>query len=193
MTLTNCPECEREVSGRALMCPYCGFPVAGGPFSYEYRSAQTLFGLPLVHIVRGPGLNPVTGKVRVAKGIIAIGRIAMGGLAMGGLSVGVVPLGGLSLGIVAREGSPSAWALPWGAGHRLHRLWRRGDRLLRHRRRRLRRARVGGQRARPERARVPSELDRGPPRRLLNPSGSGAVTVTEGSCCHVAAGLLWYG
>ena len=32
-----------------------------------------MFGLPLVHIVLGLGINPLTGRPRVAKGIIAVG------------------------------------------------------------------------------------------------------------------------
>ena len=30
MTLIPCPECEKEVSNRAVACPCCGFPVAEG-------------------------------------------------------------------------------------------------------------------------------------------------------------------
>lgn len=115
MTLISCPECEREVSDQALMCPHCGYGF-GGMFNYEYRSEATLFGLPLVHIVRGRQFDPATGKRRVAKGIIAIGPIAMGGLAMGGLSVGVVALGGVSLGIVALGGLAVGLGLAVGGG-----------------------------------------------------------------------------
>lgn len=104
MALVNCSECGKEISDRALMCPNCGFTKADRLFAYEYRSKRELFGLPLVHIVYGLGLNPVTGRLRVAKGIIAIGNIAIGGLAVGGLSFGVVSVGGLALGLVAAGG-----------------------------------------------------------------------------------------
>src|SRR3990172_3784747 len=105
MVLVNCPECGKEISDKALMCPNCGYAASGGLFAYEYRSKIELFGLPLVHIVYGLGINPVTGRFRVAKGIIAIGNIAVGGLAVGGLSFGVISFGGLALGLAALGGA----------------------------------------------------------------------------------------
>ena len=105
MTLIRCPECDQEISDRAIMCPHCGYPT-GGAFAYEYRSQREFLGLPLVHIVPGRGfLDPTTGKIRVAKGIIAIGPIAIGGVALGGLSFGVLSFGGLALGLVAFGGA----------------------------------------------------------------------------------------
>jgi predicted Ser/Thr protein kinase len=78
----------------------------------EYRSARTLFGLPLVHVAMG--LDPRTGKRRVARGILAIGDnavgvialggIARGGFAFGGLALGVISFGGLSLGLLSIGG-----------------------------------------------------------------------------------------
>jgi hypothetical protein len=100
----NCPECEREVSDQAMMCPHCGYPIRGVA-GYEYRSERELFGLPLVHIVSGSAINPVTGRLRVAKGIVAIGPIAVGGLALGGAAFGVVALGGAALGLAAFGGA----------------------------------------------------------------------------------------
>jgi hypothetical protein len=69
---------------------------------HEYRSQTELFGLPIVHIARG--IDPNTGRLRVAKGIIAIGDIAIGLLALGGVAVGGVAIGGVSLGIIAAGG-----------------------------------------------------------------------------------------
>ena len=66
---------------------------------FEYRSKAALFGLPLLHIAYG--FDPVTGKRRVARGVIAIGNIARGFLAMGGVATGVFAFGGISFGIVA--------------------------------------------------------------------------------------------
>lgn len=103
MALVNCPECEREVSEHAVACPHCGYPIRG--CGYEYRSERQLFGLPLVHIVSGNRVDPVTGRLRIAKGIIAIGPIAVGGLAFGGTSLGVLSFGGLSLGLIASGGA----------------------------------------------------------------------------------------
>jgi hypothetical protein len=104
MALVECPECERQVSERATACPHCGFPIRGG-YGYEYRSERELFGLPLVHIVSGNGIDPATGRLRVAKGIIAVGPIAVGGLALGGAAFGVVSFGGAAVGLIAFGGA----------------------------------------------------------------------------------------
>lgn len=112
MTLIECPECENQISDKAVICPKCGLPIAGMPIGYEYRSEATLFGLPLVHIASG--FDPVTRRPRIAKGIIAIGNIAVGGLAIGGLSVGVVSFGGLALGLIALGGAAVGLLLALG-------------------------------------------------------------------------------
>jgi len=88
MALVNCPECGKEISERAILCPHCGVPRGGLLFGFEYHRRTKLFGLPLVHIVLGPGINTMTGRPRVAKGIIAIGGVAVGVVAFGGLVLG---------------------------------------------------------------------------------------------------------
>jgi hypothetical protein len=103
MAMIQCPECDREISERAMMCPHCGYPVREA-FGYEYRSEREFLGLPLVHIVSGRGVDPATGGIRVAKGIIAVGPIAVGVLALGGLSFGVLSFGGLAVGLIALGG-----------------------------------------------------------------------------------------
>ena len=90
----------------------------------DYRSKATLFGLPWLHVASG--LDPTTGKQRVAKGIIAIGGraqgvvaiggLAIGGLAFGGLSLGVFAFGGCALGIVAFGGLAVALVAALGGG-----------------------------------------------------------------------------
>jgi hypothetical protein len=69
---------------------------------HEFRSQAEFLGLPLIHITRG--INPVTGRFRVARGITALGDIAVGGLVVGGVSFGVFSLGGVSLGLFAIGG-----------------------------------------------------------------------------------------
>jgi len=115
MALIKCPECDRDVSDQAMMCPHCGYPIRGG-YGYEYRSERELFGLPLVHIISGNRVNPATGGLRVAKGIVAIGPVAVGGLALGGVSVGVLSFGGLSLGLIALGGAALGILLAAGGG-----------------------------------------------------------------------------
>jgi len=112
MSLIQCPECNNQISDKAVMCPKCGFPMAVGRRGYEYRSQASLFGLPLVHIASG--VDPSTGKARVAKGIIAIGNVAVGGLAVGGLSFGVISIGGLSLGLISLGGAAIGLLLALG-------------------------------------------------------------------------------
>jgi hypothetical protein len=70
--------------------------------AWEYRSRQSLCGLPLVHICVGDryaALRPPT------KAWIAVGERAVGGLfAFGGLAVAPVSIGGLGIGIVSFSG-----------------------------------------------------------------------------------------
>lgn len=117
MALTRCPECQREVSDKALTCPGCGHPLwqagwrpsASSPgsrgavpgYPFEYKSKATIFGLPLVHIVYGPAwLN----GFRPARGFIAIGNVAFGVIAMGGFALGLVSIAGIGLGVVCLGG-----------------------------------------------------------------------------------------
>jgi len=75
---------------------------------YEYKSPQTFFGLPLIHIRLGErGLC-------TARGIIAIGNCAVGVLAIGGFSFGLVSVGGLSLGLLFSLGGWAVGALAVG-------------------------------------------------------------------------------
>jgi hypothetical protein len=112
MALTNCPECSRQVSDRAGTCPGCGHPLkpesqlgrgTGSPFywGYEYKSKATILGMPLVHIVQG--FTP-EGRLRVAKGFIAIGNVAVGVFAIGGAAVGVFTIAGAGLGVISMAG-----------------------------------------------------------------------------------------
>ena len=67
---------------------------------YEYISPVKVFGLPLVHIRLGYGLQ-------LAKGIIAIGNCAVGVVAIGSGSLGLIAFGGLSLGLLLAFGGLS--------------------------------------------------------------------------------------
>jgi hypothetical protein len=69
---------------------------------YEYRSPIAIGNWPLIHICAG--VDPVTMRPRVAKGIIAIGNVAIGVVAIAGLSFGLVTLGGGSFGLLLAVG-----------------------------------------------------------------------------------------
>jgi serine/threonine protein kinase len=68
----------------------------------EWRSATTLWGWPLLHVATG--VDPATGRARVARGIFAFGNLAVGVVAGGGLSLGVFSFGGLAGGLFAFGG-----------------------------------------------------------------------------------------
>ena len=100
---------------------------------YEYRSRQTLFGLPLVHIrfnvLEADKFLPAKGWVAIgnrafgvlfAYGAIAVGCISMGGLAfgllaLGGFGIGFLAFGGASLGVAAMGGASVGW-IAFGGG-----------------------------------------------------------------------------
>jgi len=71
-------------------------------FGMEYKSKATLFGWPLVHFAFG--IDPQTGRKRIAKGVFAIGDIAIGGIAAGGLAMGGLTFAGLGIGVVSVSG-----------------------------------------------------------------------------------------
>ncbi len=81
-------------------------------YGYEYKSAITVWGWPLLHIAQG--IDPESGRPRVAKGIIAIGNTALGGVAIGGIAVGVITLGGMALGLVSLGGLSIGLAVALG-------------------------------------------------------------------------------
>jgi predicted Ser/Thr protein kinase len=69
---------------------------------FEYRSKRQFLGLPLLHLAFG--VDPVTGRNRVARGIVAMGERAQGVFAFGGLAMGVFAFGGIGLGIISFSG-----------------------------------------------------------------------------------------
>jgi hypothetical protein len=104
-----CHECVARDAPR-LVCEACaarggaaGFGSYGWyGYGWEYKSSVMIGTWPLIHVCAG--VDPVTMRPRIAKGVIAIGNIAVGGLAIGGVACGLVTLGGLSLGLLAAIG-----------------------------------------------------------------------------------------
>jgi hypothetical protein len=75
---------------------------------FEYRSNIMIGSWPLVHICAG--VDPVTMRPRVAKGVIAIGNIAIGAVAIAGLACGLVTIGGASIGLLFAIGGAAIGA-----------------------------------------------------------------------------------
>jgi hypothetical protein len=91
MPLLPCRECQQEISTEASFCPHCGAPRPAdrqwqGP-GFEWRSAQTFYGYPLIHVAFGKDAG---GKRRVAKGIIAIGQFGFGVITVAQFGVGLL-------------------------------------------------------------------------------------------------------
>jgi len=103
MALVNCPECQQPVSDTAPVCVHCGYrlrPARRRGWGFEWRTKAELFGWPLIHVA--VGRDPQTLKLRVAKGIIAVGQFAVGLVTVAQFGVGLLfGFGQFVLGAVA--------------------------------------------------------------------------------------------
>ena len=84
------------VAGAATPVP------ASSRWDLDYRSRRTLFGWPLLHVATG--VDPATGRRRVARGVFAVGDRARGVVAFGGVATGVFAFGALALGVFSFGG-----------------------------------------------------------------------------------------
>ncbi len=75
---------------------------ASSRWDLDYRSRRTLFGWPLLHVATG--VDPATGRRRVARGVFAVGDRARGVVAFGGVATGVFAFGALALGVFSFGG-----------------------------------------------------------------------------------------
>jgi hypothetical protein len=103
MRVFRCPECGQEISAEARSCPYCGAFLhartqSKGP-GFEWKSKATFYGYPLVHIAFG---RDEQNKLRIAKGIVAIGQFGIGLITFAQFGVGILfGFGQLIFGITA--------------------------------------------------------------------------------------------
>ncbi len=103
MPLTQCRECQKEISTEAQACPHCGVPFparkAWRGKGFEWRTRQEFYGYPLIHVAFGRDEH---NRLRVAKGVIAIGQFAIGLVTIAQFGVGVLfGLGQFMLGLTA--------------------------------------------------------------------------------------------
>ncbi len=92
--LIRCDDCGREISSRAPVCPHCGAPrlaaayqaLAKPDWGFEWKSATSVYGWPLVQVAFGRK----NGRLRVAKGIIAIGQFAIGLFTFAQFGIGII-------------------------------------------------------------------------------------------------------
>lgn len=90
-----CRDCIGAEKPR-IICREC--TGGGAVIGFEYKSEKAFGNWPLVHVCSG--IDAVTGRPRIARGVIAIGQVAVGGIAVGGLAVGLVAIGGVALGLL---------------------------------------------------------------------------------------------
>ena len=93
MALIKCPECNEQISNKAFVCPKCGHPNAAQSagwrsLGFEWKSTQELFGWPLIHIA--VGFDKKTGRLAIARGIIAIGQFGIGLITIAQFGVGIL-------------------------------------------------------------------------------------------------------
>lgn len=83
--LIPCPQCSQKISPRAKACPRCGHPLK--PYwGFEWKSRASLGGWPLVHVA--VGRDKTTGKILVARGMIAVGQFAIGVITIAQFGIG---------------------------------------------------------------------------------------------------------
>jgi len=91
MGLNECRECKNQVSEQARNCPKCGAPKPWQKdfkgTGIDWKSQATLLGYPLIHIAAG---RDAKGRLRVAKGIIAIGQFGIGLITIAQFGVGIL-------------------------------------------------------------------------------------------------------
>ncbi|MFA6034656.1 MAG: hypothetical protein WC889_17285 [Myxococcota bacterium] len=90
------------MSDQARSCPRCGAPFpannAWSGWGYEWRSKTSVMGWPLVHVAVG---RDAKGKLRVARGVVAIGQFAIGIITLAQFGVGLLfGLGQFTAGVV---------------------------------------------------------------------------------------------
>ena len=116
-----CRECRHDVSEQAMACPQCGAPCPARErwdgWGFEYKSKETMLGLPLLHISFKfrPNLVPVP-----ARGIIAIGQFACGVFTLSQFGIGIVSVSQFTIAVYALAQFAFAYSLVAQLGIYIH-------------------------------------------------------------------------
>ena len=116
-----CRECRHDVSEQAMACPHCGAPCPARErwdgWGFEYKSKETILGLPLLHISFKfrPNLVPVP-----ARGIIAIGQFACGVFTLSQFGIGIVSVSQFTIAVYALAQFAFAYSLVAQLGIYIH-------------------------------------------------------------------------
>jgi hypothetical protein len=91
----TCPGCGFLVDETTTTCPRCNHSFTSPPkrnrkpyWGFEYRSEAELFGWPIIHVA--VGRHAETGKLLVAKGVIAIGQFGIGLITIAQFGIGLL-------------------------------------------------------------------------------------------------------
>ena len=102
MNTITCAQCGGAFGGPTPLCPYCGAPHAFATPAlapgYEWKSRWTWLGAPVLHIAFGADEE---GKLRTARGLVAVGQRAVGGLSFGIIASGFISCGIVSCGVIS--------------------------------------------------------------------------------------------
>jgi hypothetical protein len=92
-----CPKCAAVIPEGSADCPSCGAPLILGDqlsgirrrpnVGFEYKTKAEIRGWPLVHVAFGRDEH---GRLRVAKGIIAVGQFGIGLITFAQIGLGVL-------------------------------------------------------------------------------------------------------
>jgi hypothetical protein len=89
-------------TGRGSVLPFGWYGYGWYGYAYEYTSPMRIGAWPLVHVCGG--IDPLTMRPKIARGVVAIGNIAVGVLAIGGVACGLFTVGGVSIGLLLAVG-----------------------------------------------------------------------------------------
>jgi len=73
-------------------------PGKHSPYGFEWKTRTSVFGIPLICISYG---RDQFGKLRIARGLLAIGQFAVGGIVIAQFGVGILTIAQFAVGLLA--------------------------------------------------------------------------------------------